>query len=91
MDLIRLYQSMLTAQRILQARLRDEQVALAALRVAEVEAQGGKTAPYALAQISSIYTNSKTLTERERNELIIAVYQLEALVGQSLQSLKARP
>lgn len=89
-DLITLYQNLLTAQRILKVRLHDEQIALAAYRVAEVEVQQGKSTPTHLAQVSSIYSITKSYAERERGDLLINFFQLEALVGLPIQTLKIK-
>ncbi len=89
-ELITIYQNLLTAQRVLKVRLRDEQVAMAAYRVAEVEVQQGKSEPLQLAQASSIYSITKSYAERERGDLLIHLYNLEALVGLPIQTLKIK-
>lgn len=87
-ELITVYQDLLTAQRILKVRLQDEQNALAALRVAEIELQQRKIEPNELANISNRYTTIKSSAEQVKGELLKSFYQLEALVGVPIQQLK---
>ena len=89
-ELIVIYQNLLVSQRNMQSRLRDEQVALTAYRVTEVELQQGKADPTQLASNSSAYTLAKTYAERARGDFMINFYDLEALVGVPLQSLIAK-
>jgi outer membrane protein TolC len=91
LELIRLYQNLLASQRILRARLRDEQTSLEALRATEEESQLGKITPALLAQVSSLYANTKAFTEQERNNFQTFFYQLETLVGRPLNRLMRRP
>ncbi|GAB3280985.1 hypothetical protein GCM10027347_56450 [Larkinella harenae] len=87
-ELIVVYQGLLTAQRKLQARMREEQVALVAYRVAEVDLQKGKIAPAELARISSFYGTAQSYVEEERGDFLRNFYDLEALVGVPLLQLK---
>lgn len=89
-ELIAIYQNLIVAQRNMNARMRDEQVALTAYRVTEVELQQGKADPSQLATISNTYTLSKTYAERARGDFMINFYDLEALVGVPLQSLMVK-
>lgn len=86
-DLIRVYQDMLTAQRILKVRYRDEQTASMAFQVAEVELKQGKIEPRELAQISNFYAQAKSATEYQFGELTKHFYDLQAVVGVPLQYL----
>jgi outer membrane protein TolC len=86
-ELIAIYQNLLVSQHNMQSRLRDEQIALTAYRVTEVELQQGKADPTQLATISNAYTLTKTYAERARGDFMINFYDLEALVGVPLQSL----
>ena len=86
-ELIAVYQNLLVSQRIMLSRSRDEQIALTAYRVVEVELQQGKVEPTQLAMISNTYTLAKTYAERARGDFMINFYDLEALVGVPLQSL----
>lgn len=87
-DLIRVYQDMLTAQRILKVRYRDEQTSSMAFQVAEVELKQGKIEPRELAQISNFYAQAKSATEYQAGELMKHFYDLQALVGVPLQYLQ---
>ena len=87
-ELITVYQDLMTAQRVLKIRLQDEQNALTALRVAEIELQQRKMEPNELANISNRYTTVKSSTEQVKGELLKNFYQLEALVGVPIQRLK---
>ena len=86
-ELIVIYQNLVVSQRIMLARSRDEQVALTAYQVVEVELQQGKADPSQFALVSNSYTLSKTFAERARGDFMINFYDLEALVGVPLQSL----
>ena len=87
-DLIRVYQDMLTAQRILKVRYRDEQTSAMAFQVSEVELKQGKIEPRDLAQASNFYAQAQSATEYQSGELIKHFYDLQALVGVPLQYLK---
>lgn len=87
-DLIRVYQDMLTAQRILKVRYRDEQTSFMAFQVAEVELKQGKIEPRELAQISNFYAQAKSATEYQVGELLKHFYDLQAVVGVPLQYLQ---
>ena len=89
-ELIAIYQNLIVAQRNMNSRLRDEQVALTAYRVVEIEAQQGKADPSQFATISSAYTLTKTYAERARGDFMINFYDLEALVGVPIQALMAK-
>ncbi|GAB3639941.1 TolC family protein [Spirosoma arcticum] len=86
-ELIVIYQNLVVSQRIMLARSRDEQVALTAYQVVEVELQQGKADPSQFALVSNSYALSKTFAERARGDFMINFYDLEALVGVPLQSL----
>lgn len=89
-ELIHIYQDLLVAQRVMNARLRDEQVALTTYRVTEVELQQGKAQPAQLSQISTIYTQAKSYAERARGDFMINYYDLEALIGTPLRTLMVK-
>jgi outer membrane protein TolC len=86
-ELIAIYQNLTVAQHTMQARLRDEQIALTAFKITEIEVQQGKSEPLKLATISSSYTLTKTFAERARGDFMTSFYELEALVGVPIQSL----
>lgn len=86
-DLIVVYQDVLTTQRVLNAQLQDEQLALTAFRIAEVEAQQRKIDPQALASASNLYANIKTTLEQARGDFLKNLLQLELLVGVPLSQL----
>lgn len=89
-ELIRIYQDLLVAQRVMNARVRDEQVGLTTYRVTEVELQQGKAQPSQLSQISNIYTQAKSYAERARGDFMINYYDLEALIGTPLRTLMVK-
>lgn len=86
-DLNRSYQAMLTAHRLMVIRIRDAQVAMVAFRVAEVEMQQGKITPAALATSSNVYAISQHNVEKERGDLLSALYDVVALIGVDLNRL----
>lgn len=86
-DLNRSYQAMLTAHRLMVIRIRDAQVAMVAFRVAEVEMQQGKITPTVLASSSNVYAISQHNVEKERGDLLTALYDVVALIGVDLNQL----
>ncbi len=80
-ELNRVYQTLITAQRMLRIRLRDEQAALMMYRVAEVNMQQGKLDPADYARSSNQYSLAQITTEKERGEFMAAFRDLEILVG----------
>ena len=87
-ELIRVYQDMLTAQRILKVRYRDEQASAMAYQVAEVELRQGKIEPREMAQISNFYAQAKSATEYQSGEFLKHFYDLQALIGVPMQYLQ---
>ena len=87
-ELFNLYQDLQLSQRILQIRLRDEQVALTAFRIAEVELQKGKITPEAHAFNSSRYANTQSSVEESKSQFTKNIYALELLVGVPIYQLK---
>lgn len=87
-ELFNLYQDLILAQKILQIRLRDEQVALTAFRIAEVELQKGKITPEAHAFNSSRYANTNSSVEESKTQFTKHIYALELLVGVPIYQLK---
>lgn len=87
-ELIRVYQDMLTAQRILKVRYKDEQTSAMALQVSEVELKQGKIEPRDLAQSSNFYAQAKSATEYQSGEFLKHFYDLQALVGVPMQYLQ---
>ena len=87
-DLFNLYQDLLLAQRALQIRLRNNQAALTAHRIAEVELGKGTITPEMAADNSNRYAESQITTEQAKTEFIKAIYALELLVGVPVRQLK---
>ena len=87
-ELFNLYQDLMLSQKILQIRLRDEQVALTAFRIAEVELQKGKITPEAHAFNSSRYANTNSSVEESKTQFTKTIYALELLVGVPIYQLK---
>lgn len=86
-ELNRVYQGLLSAQRTLKIRLRDEQAALMAFRVAEVDMQQGKIAPADYARYSNQYAIAQVVTEQERSGFMLSFRDLEILVGVPMHQL----
>jgi|GEM_PF-683896 len=86
-ELNRVYQGMLSAQRTLRIRLRDEQAALMAFRVAEVDMQQGKISPADYARYSNQYAIAQVVTEQERSGFMLSFRDLEILVGVPMHQL----
>ncbi|MBD2756223.1 TolC family protein [Spirosoma validum] len=87
-EMIKVYQDMLTSQRILRVRYRDEQTSGMAFQVAEVELKQGKIEPRELAQISNFYAQAKSATEYQSGEFLKHFYDLQALIGVPIQYLQ---
>ena len=80
-ELNRVYQALLTSQRTLRIRLRDEQAALMAFRIAEVDVQQGKIDPADYARYSNQYAIAQVVSEKERGEFMTNFRDLEIIVG----------
>ncbi len=80
-ELNRVYQALLTSQRTLRIRLRDEQAALMAFRIAEVDVQQGKIDPADYARYSNQYAIAQIVSEKERGEFMTNFRDLEIIVG----------
>ncbi len=89
-ELITIYQDLVTAQQVLKVRIQDEQTALTAYQVAEVEARQGGRKPSELAEVYNRYAQAKTISEEAKGNFIKNAYYLEALVGAPLQQLRLR-
>ncbi len=89
-DLIITYQDLQTAQRVFKVRIAEEQAALTALRISEIELQKGKINLAAFSSINNYYAQSKASTEEARGTFLKNIYILEATVGVSLRQLKRK-
>lgn len=87
-ELITIYQDMLTAQQVLKIRLIDEQASLAAYRIAEVELQKGRISAELMANATTRYVQTKSISEQVKGEFLKNVHTFEALVGVPIQRLK---
>lgn len=87
-ELIGIYQDMITAQQVLKIRLTDEQASLTALRIAEVETQQGKVSAEGLANATSRYVETKSISEQVKGDFLKNVHYFEALMGVPIQRLK---
>ena len=87
-DLITVYQDMITAQQVLKIRLTDEQASLAALRIAESEAQKAKITADVLAGATNRYVYAKAIVEETKGTFIKNVRYFEAMMGVPIQRLK---
>lgn len=87
-ELVRLYQGMLTAQRVLQIRIRDEQATLVAFRVAELDFQNGKGNPADFARASNLYATAQAGVAEQRGSFAQYFYELETMIGVPLSDLK---
>lgn len=80
-ELNRVYQGLLTSQRTLRIRLRDEQAMLMAFRIAEVDMQQGKISPADYARYSNQYASGQIGSEQQRGDFMLSFRDLEILVG----------
>ncbi|MBO0935567.1 TolC family protein [Fibrella sp. HMF5335] len=87
-ELITIYQDMLTAQQVLKIRLLDEQASLTAYRIAEVELQKGRLSAELMANATTRYVETKSISEQVKGEFLKNVHTFEALVGVPIQRLK---
>ncbi|WP_158600205.1 TolC family protein [Fibrisoma montanum] len=87
-ELVRLYQALLTSQKMLQIRIRDEQATKVAFDIAELEFQGGKINPADFARASNLYATAQAGVVEQRGAFSQYFYELETLVGVSLSDLK---
>lgn len=87
-ELITIYQDMITSQQVLKLRLIDEQASLAAYRIAESEIQKGKITADGLANATSRYIETKSISEQIKGEFLKNVHIFEALMGVPIQRLK---
>ena len=87
-ELITIYQDMLTAQQVLKIRLLDEQASLTAYRIAEAELQKGRLTAELMANATTRYVETKSISEQVKGEFLKNVHTFEALVGVPIQRLK---
>ncbi|QKZ13421.1 TolC family protein [Spirosoma sp. KUDC1026] len=87
-EMITIYQDMITAQQMLKIRLLDEQSSLTALRVAEAEQQKGTATAEIIANATTRYVQTKSISEQVKGDFLKSVHQFEALVGVPIQRLK---
>ena len=87
-ELVRLYQAMLTSQKLLQIRIRDEQATKVAFDIAELDFQGGKINPADFSRASNLYATAQAGVAEQRGAFSQYFYELETLVGVPLSDLK---
>lgn len=87
-EMITIYQDMLTAQQVLKIRLIDEQASLTAYRIAEAELQKGRISAELMANATTRYVQTKSISEQVKGEFLKNVHTFEALVGVPIQRLK---
>ncbi|WP_041340911.1 TolC family protein [Runella slithyformis] len=89
-ELIDLYQDLVTAQKVLQLRLKDQQTATVAYQVAEVEFKQRKMNVNDYSGAGKNYYGVLSSVEEARGSFLKFLYNLEALVGVPIQSLKRK-
>jgi len=85
----RVYHALITAQRLLRVRIREEQQALIAFQAGEIDVQRGRMNQLEFLQLSTLYSNSQVQTETQRGSFLTTFYELEALVGVDIHVLRA--
>lgn len=83
-----IYVNMIEAQRKLNIRTADAQVALLSANVAEEQLEKGRIPPHEYSRIRNIYAIAAVNLEQERANFMRAFFDLEALVGVSMNQLK---
>lgn len=89
-EMIDLYQDLITSQRLLKLHIQDEQVAVAAFQIAEMEFKQRKIDANIFTGISKNYYGIKAAIEEARGTFLKYLFNLEAVVGVPLQSLKRK-
>jgi outer membrane protein TolC len=89
-ELIDLFQDLVTAQKVLQLRLKDQQMATVAYQIAEVEFKQRKLDVNAFSNASKSYFGVLSSIEEARGSFLKYLYNLEALVGVPVQRLKRK-
>ncbi len=89
-ELIDLYQDLITTQQLLRIRFQDEKLALSSMQLAEIEFQQRKIDLTAVSTINNLYYSSKSATEQVRGTFLKFLYNLEAMVGMPIYSLKRK-
>ncbi|WP_158549985.1 TolC family protein [Runella aurantiaca] len=89
-ELIDLFQDLVTAQKVLQLRLKDQQMATVAYQIAEVEFKQRKLDVNAFSNASKSYFGVLSSIEEARGSFLKYLYNLEALVGVPIQRLKRK-
>jgi len=84
------YYSMIAYQRIFKVRVSDAESARLSTEIATVEMKMGKIHPSELSRLKNILAIAETNVEDSKKDFLTAYYQLEALVGQNLTSLKRK-
>lgn len=89
-ELIDLFQDLVTAQKILQLRLKDQQMATVSYQLAEVEFKQRKMDVNDYSSAGKSYYGVLSSVEEARGSFLKYLYNLEALVGVPIQSLKRK-
>lgn len=84
----RIYVNMIEAQRKLNIRTADAQVALLSAQVAEEQLEKGRIPPHEYSRLRNIYAIAATNLEQERANFMRAFLDFEALVGVPMNLLK---
>lgn len=83
-----IYVNMIAAQRKLNIRTADAQVALLSANVAEEQLTMGRIPPHEYSRIRNIYAIAAVNLEQERGDFMRAFFDFEALVGVSMNQLR---
>lgn len=87
-ELNRVYQELLTAQRLLQIYVQDETAARVAFLSAELDWQNGRATVQEYAGASRVYTDVRVKVENTRGSFMATLYDLTVLAGVDIGQLK---
>lgn len=87
-DLYKLYQDILTAQRVLNILILEEQNFLVRQRKSELEWQNGRATFEEYAGVNTLYTDVRVKVENARGSFLSLLFDLTVLTGRDIAQLK---
>lgn len=87
-DLYKLYQDVLTAQRVLKILILEEQNFLVRQRKSELEWQNGRATFEEYAGVNTLYTDVRVKVETARGSFLSLLFELTVLTGRDIAQLK---
>jgi outer membrane protein TolC len=87
-DLYKLYQEILTAQRVLKILILEEQNFLVRQRKSELEWQNGRATFEEYAGVNTLYTDVRVKVENARGSFLSLLFELTVLTGRDIAQLK---